>query len=37
MHIFSLENLKERDYFEDVDKDGRIIFEWVLGKQGGNF
>jgi hypothetical protein len=31
---FWSENLKESDNFEDVDVDGRIILEWILGKQG---
>jgi hypothetical protein len=26
------ENLKERDNFEDLGVDGRIIFNWVLNK-----
>jgi hypothetical protein len=29
-----LENLKGRDNSEDLDVDGKIIFEWVLGKYG---
>jgi hypothetical protein len=29
-----LENLKERDYLDDLDIDGRIL-EWVLEKYGG--
>jgi hypothetical protein len=33
MHrIFSLENLKERDKFEDLGVDEKIILEWSLGK-----
>jgi hypothetical protein len=31
MHtIFWLENLKERDYSEDLGVDERIILEWIL-------
>jgi hypothetical protein len=29
------ENLNVRDHREDVGVDGRIILEWILGKQGG--
>jgi hypothetical protein len=29
-----LENLKGKDHLEDVGIDGKIILEWVLGKQG---
>jgi hypothetical protein len=29
-----LENQKERDYSEDISIDGKIILEWILGKQG---
>jgi len=33
MHIiYLLENLKGRDYLEDVGVDGSIILEWMLGK-----
>jgi hypothetical protein len=32
---FWLENLKERDHFEDLGIDGKIILEWILGKEGG--
>jgi hypothetical protein len=36
MHtIFWLEILKGRDRSEDLGIDGRIIFEWILGKYGG--
>jgi hypothetical protein len=30
-----LENLKGKDYLEDMSLDGKIILEWILGKQGG--
>jgi hypothetical protein len=30
-----LENLKGRDYLEDIGVDVRIILEWILGKYGG--
>jgi hypothetical protein len=33
--IFLLENLKGRDHSEDLGVNGRIIFECILGKQGG--
>jgi hypothetical protein len=33
--IFCLENLKGRDHWKDLCVDGRIILEWILGKQGG--
>jgi len=29
---FWLENLKEEDNFEDLDRDGRIIFKLILNK-----
>jgi hypothetical protein len=29
---FWLENLKGRDHSEDLDIDGLIILEWILGK-----
>jgi hypothetical protein len=33
MHrIFWLENLKGRDHSEDLNADGTIISEWILGK-----
>jgi len=33
MHtIFMLENLKGRDYFEDICVDERIILEWLFGQ-----
>jgi len=27
-----VENLRERDHFEDPGVDGRIIFRWIFGK-----
>jgi hypothetical protein len=36
MHaVFLLENLKGRGHFEDLGEDGKIILEWILGKEGG--
>jgi len=32
---FLSENLKGRDHSEDPGVGGRIILEWILGKQGG--
>jgi hypothetical protein len=32
--VFWLENLKGRDHSEDLDVDGRIILEWILGTYG---
>jgi len=29
------ENLKGRDYKEDIGIDGKIILDWILGKQRG--
>jgi len=34
MHT-KLENLKGEDHKEDLRLDGRIISEYILGKQGG--
>jgi hypothetical protein len=35
MHTISwLESLKERDHSEDLEVDGKVITEWILGKQG---
>jgi hypothetical protein len=31
---FWSENLKGRDHSEDLGIDGKIILEWILGKQG---
>jgi hypothetical protein len=30
-----LENLKGRGHLEDLGVDGKIIYEWILEKQGG--
>jgi hypothetical protein len=36
MHtIFWLDNLKGRVHLDNLGVDGRIILEWILGKQGG--
>jgi hypothetical protein len=32
---FWLKNLKGRDYWEELGVDGKIILEWILGKQSG--
>ena len=29
---FWWDNLRERDHFEDLDVDGRLIFEWIFRK-----
>jgi hypothetical protein len=29
-----LENLRRRDYVEDLGVDGKIIFDWMSGKYG---
>jgi hypothetical protein len=29
------ENPKRRDHSKDLGLDGKIILEWILGKQGG--
>jgi hypothetical protein len=35
MHtVFWLKNMKGRNYSEDLDVDGNIILEWILGKWG---
>jgi hypothetical protein len=35
MHTkFWPENVKERDHFEDLGVDVKIILEWILGKYG---
>jgi len=37
MHsIWWLKNLKRRDNSEDQEVDGKIILEWILGKQEDN-
>jgi hypothetical protein len=33
--LFWSENLKGRDHSEDLGVDGRVIFEWILGKSSG--
>jgi hypothetical protein len=33
---FRSENLDGGDDLKDLGVDGRIILEWILGKQGGN-
>jgi len=36
MHtILQFENLKGRDRLEDLGIDGKIMFEWILGKEAG--
>jgi hypothetical protein len=36
MHTkFCPEKLKGRDHSEDLDVDGKIILEWILGKEDG--
>jgi hypothetical protein len=35
--MFWSENLKGRDYLEEQGIDGRMILEWVLEKEGGEF
>ena len=32
---FWWDNLRERDHFEDLDVDGRLIFEWIFRKWDG--
>jgi len=32
---FLSENLKGRGHMEDLGVGGRIILEWILGKEGG--
>jgi hypothetical protein len=31
-HSILVGNLKGRDHLKDLDVDGRIILEWILGK-----
>jgi len=35
MQNFSPEKLKERDHSEDLGVEGKIILEWILGKECG--
>jgi hypothetical protein len=35
--IFWLENLRGREHSEDIGVDGKIILEWMLGKQDGKY
>jgi hypothetical protein len=28
--MFAQENIKERNYYEDLDVDGRITLNWIL-------
>jgi len=30
-----LEDLKGRDNLEDLGIDGKVLLQWILGKQGG--
>jgi hypothetical protein len=32
--VFWLESLKGRDHSEDLDVDGMMLLEWILGIQG---
>jgi hypothetical protein len=32
---FWSQNIYGRDHLEDLDIDGKIILEWILGKWGG--
>jgi hypothetical protein len=32
--LFLLENRNGRDHLEDLGVDGRIIVEWIFGKEG---
>jgi len=37
MHIiFWLENLREGEHLEGLSVDGKIILQWILGKEGVN-
>jgi len=33
---FWWDNLRERDHFEDLDVDGRLIFKWIVRKWDGD-
>jgi len=36
MHtLFWMDNMKGRDHSENLDVDGKIILEWIIGKYGG--
>jgi hypothetical protein len=35
LEVFWLESLKGRGLYGDLEIDGRIIFEWILGKERG--
>jgi hypothetical protein len=30
-----MDNMKGRDHSENLDVDGKIILEWIIGKYGG--
>jgi len=32
---FWWDNLRKRDHFEDLDVDGKLIFEWIFRKWDG--
>jgi hypothetical protein len=34
--VFWFESLKGREHPRELEADGRIILEWILGKQIGN-
>jgi hypothetical protein len=37
LHIaFSWENLTERENFENLDVDGRLLLIWILNRMGGH-
>jgi hypothetical protein len=33
--VFWLESVKGRDHLEDLGVDGKIILEWIFGKESG--